>query len=201
MRGLGPRHVFLPRQPKTWMAGTSPGTTPCERSIAHVMLPRAAVEAAGAQAAGLEICVRSRTGRGRCGRAFRSAPCRHGRCGRRGGRGSRRDNPRLRLRVTSKARQVVVVAIVWHDTPPWVGAGSVVIWQRGAAMSRSENAPRRSADAVSICELRRPTVGFASLNPPYKLNSFSALPCAMRSRSAALTGSCSRNARAATIDP
>jgi hypothetical protein len=87
------------------------------------MLPLAAVEVAGAQAAGLEICVRSRRGRGRCGRAFRSAPCRRGRCGRRGGRGSRRDNPRLRLRVTSKARQVVVIAIVWHDTPPWVGAG------------------------------------------------------------------------------
>jgi hypothetical protein len=103
------------------------------------MLPHAAVEAAGAQATGFEICVRSRRGRGRCGRAFRSAPCRHGRCGRRGGRGSRRDNPRLRLRVTSKARQVVVIAIVWHDTPPWFGAGGntrrPVIWQRGCAMS------------------------------------------------------------------
>jgi hypothetical protein len=107
---------------KTSMAETSPAMTPRGRSIPHIILPLAPVEAAGAQAAGLEICVRSRTGRGRCGRAFRSAPCRRGRCGRRGARASRKDNPRLRLRVTSKARQVVVIVIVWHDTPPWFGS-------------------------------------------------------------------------------
>jgi len=43
---------------------------------------------------------------------------------------------------------------------------------------------------------------FAPLDPgaAYSLNSFSALPCAMRSLSSALTGICSRNARAAGID-
>ena len=35
----------------------------------------------------------------------------------------------------------------------------------------------------------------------YKPNSFSALPCAMRSRSASLTGRCCRNVRASAIDP
>jgi hypothetical protein len=44
-------------------------------------------------------------------------------------------------------------------------------------------------------------VGFAALSPPYKLNSFSALPWAMRSLSAALTGICSRKARACAIEP
>src|SRR5580704_14853191 len=47
----------------------------------------------------------------------------------------------------------------------------------------------------------RSAPNFASLYPPYSPNSFSALPCAMRSLSAALTGICSRKARAFAIEP
>ena len=109
---------------------------PLHASIAHVILPLAAVEATGAQATFFESFFRSRTGRNRCARVSRSAPCRRGRCDRRGARAFRRDNPRLRLRVTSKARQVVEFIIALHDTPPWLGAsGRRLIWQRGLVMS------------------------------------------------------------------
>ena len=40
-----------------------------------------------------------------------------------------------------------------------------------------------------------------AMTASYTLNSFSALPWAMRSRSAALTGICSRKVRAAAIEP
>src|SRR5580692_11491193 len=93
-----------------------------QASIAHIILPFAAVETTGAQATGLESFFRSRTGTDRCARVSRSAPCRRGRCDRRGARAFRTDNPRLRLRVTSKARQVVEIIIaLLHDTPPWLG--------------------------------------------------------------------------------
>jgi hypothetical protein len=39
-----------------------------------------------------------------------------------------------------------------------------------------------------------------SANPPYNSNSFSALPWAMRSLSAALTGNCSKKARPSAMD-
>src|ERR1700722_10891405 len=95
---------------------------PPNSSIAHIILPLAAVEATGAQATCLESFCRSRRGTGRCARVSRSAPCRRGRCDRRGARAFRTDNPRLRLRVTSKARQVVEIVIAPHDTPPWLDA-------------------------------------------------------------------------------
>jgi hypothetical protein len=82
------------------------------------MFPFAAVEATRAQAAILEICVRSRRGTSRCDRAFRRAPCSHARRDRRDPRASPRDNPLLRLRETSKAREVVDIIMMLHDTPP-----------------------------------------------------------------------------------
>jgi hypothetical protein len=103
-----------PRQPSR--------SLPPHTSIAHVILPLAAVEATGAQATFFESFCRSRTGTDRCAQVSRSAPCRRGRCDRRGARAFRTDNPRLRLRVTSKARQVVEIIIAPHDTPPWLGA-------------------------------------------------------------------------------
>ena len=109
---------------------------PPRTSIAHIILPLAAVEATGAQATCLESFFRSRKGTDRCARVSRSAPCRRGRCDRRGARAFQTDNPRLRLRVTSKARQVVKIVIALHDTPPWLGAlGTRLIWQRGLKMS------------------------------------------------------------------
>src|SRR6266849_8248884 len=87
-------------------------------SIADIVPTFAAVEAAGAQATCLEICVRNRRGTGRCARAFRRAPCPRARRGHRARRGSPRDNPRLRLRETSKAREVVEIVFASHDTPP-----------------------------------------------------------------------------------
>src|ERR1700733_13554486 len=95
---------------------------PLDTSIAHIMLPLAAVEATGAQATLFESFCRSRRGTDRCARVSRSAPCRRGRRDRRGARAFQTDNPRLRLRVTSKARQVVEIIIAPHDTPPWLGA-------------------------------------------------------------------------------
>jgi hypothetical protein len=88
------------------------------RSIPHIVLAFAAVETAGAHAAGLEICVRSRKGRDRCARAPRRAPCRRARRARRAPHGFPRDNPRLRLRETSKAREVVEIIVPSYDTPP-----------------------------------------------------------------------------------
>jgi hypothetical protein len=95
---------------------------PLNTSIAHVILPLAAVEATGAQATFFESFCRSRTGIDHCARVSRSAPCRRGRCDRRGARAFRTDNPSLRLRVTSKARQVVEIIIAPHDTPPRLDA-------------------------------------------------------------------------------
>jgi hypothetical protein len=91
------------------------------RLVAHIVLAFAAVIPAGAHAAFLESSFQSRRGRDRCDRASRSAPCRRGRRGRRGARAFRRDNPRLRLDVTSKARAVVEIVIALHDTPPLAG--------------------------------------------------------------------------------
>jgi hypothetical protein len=84
----------------------------------------AAVETTGAQTAFLEIYARSRTGKGHYGRASRRAPCRRAPRGRRVQPASRTDNPRLRLRETSKARQLIKVVLASHDTPPWIGGSS-----------------------------------------------------------------------------
>ena len=115
------RRIALGNDRKT--APRQPGCSlPLDTSIAHVILPLAAVEATGAQATCLESSCRSRRGTDRCARVSRSAPCRRGRCDRRGARAFQTDNPRLRLRVTSKARQVVEIIIAPHDTPPWLDA-------------------------------------------------------------------------------
>src|SRR5260370_36223227 len=92
------------------------------RLLAPVMMAAAAVKAPGAQAARLEPGVRSRMGTDRCARASRRAPCRRARGGRRAAPGSPTDNPRLRLRVISKARQIVELAVAWHVTSPWLVA-------------------------------------------------------------------------------
>jgi hypothetical protein len=170
MRGLDPRiRVFVWHAKKDVDGRNTSGHDAAQGSIAHIMLPLAAVEAAGAQAAGFEICGRSRRGRGRCGRAFRSAPCRRGPCGRRGGRGSRTDNPRLRLRVTSKARQVVVIAIVCHDTPPWFDAGEnarpALIWQRGTAMSSILADQKNARASRKLSRIRERSPYGAERNP------------------------------------
>ena len=90
--------------------------------FAHVMITAAAVETAGAQTAGLETGGQSRRGTGRCGRASRRAPCRRARRARRAARGSPTDNPRLRLGVVSKARQIIEPVVAWHGTPPLMAA-------------------------------------------------------------------------------
>src|SRR6202166_4060345 len=125
-----------PRQPSR--------SLPLHTSIAHVILPLAAVEATGAQATFFESFFRSRRGTDRCARVSRSAPCRRGRCDRRGARAFRTDNPRLRLRVTSKARQVVEIVIAPHDTPPWLGA----LGTRGDNRA-AWRCPARLADVIS----------------------------------------------------
>lgn len=83
--------------------------------MAPVVVPLAALVAPASEAAPLETASRSHTGRGHSDRASREAPCRRGRRDRRGGPPSRRGIPFLRLLVTSKAGQVVVVA---HGAPP-----------------------------------------------------------------------------------
>jgi hypothetical protein len=89
--------------------------------IADVIVPLAAVEAAGAQAAFLETAVPSRKGTSRCARASRSAPCRRARRGRRAAPGFPRRNPRLRLCEVSKGRQLVEV-VASHGTLLWLGS-------------------------------------------------------------------------------
>ena len=65
-----------------------------------------------------------------------------------------------------------------------------------------EELKKVSVDALQDDELDLVTGGVRTYGPTlYRLKSRSALPCAMRSLSAALTGSCSRNARASAIDP
>ena len=96
------------------------GRAPLRELIADVIVPPAAVEAAGAQAAFLETAFPSRTGTGRCARVSRSAPCRHARRGRRAAPAFPRHNPRLRLREVSKGRQFVEV-VASHGRLLWFG--------------------------------------------------------------------------------
>jgi hypothetical protein len=88
--------------------------------IADVVMAPAAVEATRPQAARLETCVLRRRDTDRCARASRRAPCRRARRGRRGAPAFRKDNPHLRLRETSKARQIVEFVGFCHDTSPRV---------------------------------------------------------------------------------
>jgi hypothetical protein len=92
------------------------------RLLAQVMVAAAAVETAAAQAAGLETCIRSHRGTDRRARASRGVPCRRARRARRVAPGSPTDNPRLRLRVVSKARQVVEPVVACHGTSPSIVA-------------------------------------------------------------------------------
>ena len=82
---------------------------PLQELRSEIIIPRAPVEAAGAQAAFLETAVPSRTGRGRCARVSRSAPCLRARRGRRAAPVFPRRIPRLRLRDVSKGREMVEV--------------------------------------------------------------------------------------------
>jgi hypothetical protein len=86
--------------------------------IAQVILPLAAVEAAGAQAAFFETGVPSRMGIDRCARVSRSAPCRRARRGRRAAPAFPKHDPRLRLCEVSKGRQLVEV-VASHGRLLW----------------------------------------------------------------------------------
>src|ERR1051326_6820849 len=94
------------------------GPCPSCELIADVIIPLAAVEAAGAQATLFETAAPSRTGTGRCGRASRSALCRRARRDRRAAPAFPRHNPRLRLYDVSKGRQLVEV-VAAHGTLLW----------------------------------------------------------------------------------
>ena len=82
---------------------------PLQELRSEIIVPLAAVEAAGAQAAFLESAVPSHMGTGRCARVSRLAPCRRARRGRRAAPAFPRHIPRLRLREVSKGRQLVEV--------------------------------------------------------------------------------------------
>lgn len=95
-----------------------------------VVVALAAVEFAGLHAAVLETGGRSRTGRGRCGRASRGVPCHRGPLGRRGGHGFRKGNPFLRLLLVSKTGEIVDAVDGTHDGPPVMGA----VWLQGSGI-------------------------------------------------------------------
>ena len=107
-----------PRRQLRHSPNTQTGQGPPRWSIADVIVPLAAVEPAGAQAAFLETAVPSRTGTDRCARVSRSAPCRRERRGRRAAPVFPRHIPRLRLREVSKGRQLVEV-VASHGTLLW----------------------------------------------------------------------------------
>src|SRR5262249_46374535 len=106
-------------------AAIATGQGPLRELVADVVVPRATVEAAGAQAAFLETACPSRTGTGRCARVSRSAPCPRARRGRRAAPAFPRHNPRLRLREVPKGRQLVEV-VASHDSLLWFGWTKVV---------------------------------------------------------------------------
>ena len=129
--------------------------------LAHVMIAAAAVETAGAQAAGLETCVRSRRGTGRCARASRRAPCRRARCARRAARGSPTDNPRLLLRLVSKAWQIVEPVVACHGTSPFVAARlvSAAGFEPAASCSQGRRSPGLSytLELATLGRIKLPT--------------------------------------------
>jgi hypothetical protein len=88
------------------------------RLISDVVVALAAIKPAGAEAAFLESCVPIRTDTDRCVRASQPIPCLRGQRDGRGRRSFLRDNPRLRLREVSKARQVIKIVVSSHGTPP-----------------------------------------------------------------------------------
>jgi hypothetical protein len=88
------------------------------RLISDVVVALAAIKPAGAEAALLESSVPTRTDTDRCVRASQPIPCLHGQRDGRGRRSFLRDNPRLRLREVSKAREVVKIVVSSHGTPP-----------------------------------------------------------------------------------
>src|ERR1700687_5964609 len=92
------------------------------RLISDVVVALAAVKPAGAEAAFLESCVPIRTDTDRCVRASRASPCLRGQRDGRDRRSFLRDNPRLRLREVSKAREVIKIVVSSHDTPPSIPA-------------------------------------------------------------------------------
>ena len=100
------------------------GRGPLRVLVADVIVPLAAVEAAGAQAAFLETGVPSRTGTGRCARVSRSAPCRRARRARRAAPAFPKHIPHLRLREVSKGRQLVEV-VASHGTLLWFGSKQI----------------------------------------------------------------------------
>jgi hypothetical protein len=89
----------------------------------RAVLPLATVERARAHAAALESASRSRTGRGRSGRASQPAPCRRGQRGTRAEPSSRTGIPLLRLPVGSKGREVLELAVAHHVGPPLKAKG------------------------------------------------------------------------------
>jgi hypothetical protein len=79
-----------------------------------------------------------------------------------------------------------------------VAAQRAALTAKRRALASSEESCPNGGICRNICA---PMVGYArSANPPDNLKSFSALPWAMRSLSAALTGSCSKNARPSAMD-
>jgi len=69
-------------------------------------------------------------------------------------------------------------------------------WEKYGKIARMTNSDIQAHRRMSATAV----IGLMSGTPLYNLKRFSALPCAMRSLSAALTGSCSRNARPSGID-
>src|SRR5580704_11600804 len=88
------------------------------RLISDVVVALAAIKPAGAEAALLESCVPIRTDTDRCVRASRPIPCLRGQRDGRDRRSFLTDNPRLRLREVSKAREVIKIVVSSHGTPP-----------------------------------------------------------------------------------
>jgi hypothetical protein len=82
---------------------------PLQELRSEIIVPLAAVETAGTQAAFLETAVPTRMGTGRCARVSRSAPCRRAPRGRRVAPVFPKHIPRLRLREVSKGWPFVEV--------------------------------------------------------------------------------------------
>jgi hypothetical protein len=100
---------------------TTTGEVEAVPGLSAVVVPLAAVQPTGPEAAALESGVRSHTRTGHCDRASRAAPCRRVRRAVRAGRGFRTGIPFLRLLLGSKGGEVVELVVVSsHDMPPFV---------------------------------------------------------------------------------
>ena len=93
-------------------------------------------------------------------------------------------------------------AVVQHGRIPFTGDAMLMLAQYRAALTEKRRAllSSKEDERNRPYHLHAPWRVTHSTKPSYDLNNFSALPWAIRSLSAALTGSCSKKARASAID-